>query len=91
MKVKALAPIYYGGTQYAPGDEYEMDDRDGQEAATLVALGKIEILPKQSQWNVMPGEEAEPIPSKEQPKSPARVMTTENTSTITPAKDVEDK
>ena len=64
MKVKALQPIYYGGQQYAPGDEYEMDDRDGQEAATLVALGKIEILPKQSQWNVMPGEEAEPIPVK---------------------------
>ena len=80
MKVKALQPIYYAGQQYAPGDEYEMDDRDGQEARVLVDLGKIEMCKE----DAAPQQAGAPSPyasdpPPEPPKSPARVMTTANT------------
>ena len=85
MKVKALQPIYYAGQQYAPGDEYEMDDRDGQEARVLVDLGKIEISKDDAAPQQAP-EPPSPVPA-EPPKSPARAMTTENTGGVVQPKD----
>ena len=46
MRVKAIESMYYNRRQYKPGEEYEMDDREAQEANLLVLLGKIELVKK---------------------------------------------
>lgn len=42
MRVKAKEKMYYAGREYKPGEEYEMDDREHQDAHILTILGKIE-------------------------------------------------
>lgn len=44
MYVKALQKMYYQRREYAPGETYEMDDRESMEADLLARLGKIEVI-----------------------------------------------
>lgn len=75
MRVKAVSQMYYDRRMIAPGETYDMDDREAGEAKILAALGKIEIV----------GDEAKPKPNPEpqpEPQAP-----TYSTAAISPEPD----
>jgi hypothetical protein len=81
MRVRALMPMYYSRRMYAAGDNYEMDDREENEAKILQALGKIEILkPTASAVTAAPTYQsaALTVESEAAEPAPAEPMTTEN-------------
>ena len=41
MKLVALCEVYYAGTTYKPGEEFEADDRDGVNVRILIGLEKV--------------------------------------------------
>ena len=74
MRVKAKQYMYYQRREYHAGDEYDMDDREAQDAKLLQTLGKIEII------DIPKGEHPPPLkyrtahvaaeqPQAEEPKS----------------------
>lgn len=78
MRVKAIQRMYYGKQMREPGDVYEMDDRESNEAMILSTLGKIEIVKDETatpKYRTAALKAEEPT---EEPKRPAQPMTTED-------------
>ena len=69
MRVKAKQYMYYARKEYQAGEEYDMDDREEQDAKLLQALGKIEIIK---------------IPTKAAPKYQAAVLKVEEKTVVPP-------
>lgn len=77
MRVRAKQYMYYQRREYHAGDEYDMDDREAQDAKLLATLGKIEIIdvqkaapaPPKYHTAVAKAEEPEDRPTAVEPMS----------------------
>ena len=90
INVRALQKMYYNKREYQPGEEYAMDNREESEIKILVALGKVEIVPKSQVMTTraMQAEEPPAEVQKEEPQKPsAEPMKTEgNILTSSPSR-----
>lgn len=89
MHVKALQKGYYDRRDRMPGEVYEMDDREADQAKLLSILGKIEILPVGYITRAMKVEEPKQQQLAEQPvEQPVELPSTEvapmTTDSLTP-------
>ena len=92
-RLKAVeVAAHYDKQMRAPGDEYEMDDREEGSAKILQTLGRLEIIehakPDVGKAATYETAEMKAEEKTDDPDASVEPMTTENTDALTPSKRV---